>query len=55
MNRLIATLREIAWLAVGSLALCVGAIALAVVGGELTAVVALGSSAVAFAVLNLRA
>jgi hypothetical protein len=55
MNRLFALLREVAWTAVGSLLLIAGTIVLVLVGGELSAVVGLGASAVALAVINLRA
>jgi hypothetical protein len=55
MIRLLALLREVAWTAVGSLLLVVGTVVLVLVGGELTAIVGLGASAVALAVLNLRA
>ena len=55
MNRLLALLREIVWPAVGSIALAVIAVVVGLVGGELPAVVGLGSASIALAVLNLRA
>jgi hypothetical protein len=55
MNRLFALLREVAWSAVGSIALAVVAVVVGSVGGELPAVVGLGSASIALAVLNLRA
>lgn len=55
MNRLWATLREISWTAVFSIASVVLGVALAVFAAPLGVVVALGLSAVALAVLNLKA
>lgn len=54
MNRLWNLLRELAWLAIASVALAVVTIALAVVGGELSSVVGFGLASTALAVLNTR-
>lgn len=55
MNRIWNLLREVAWTAVISIALAVVAVVVGLAGGELTAVIGLGSASVALAVLNLRA
>lgn len=55
MNRFWNLLREIAWSAVGAIALAVVTIVAGLSGAELPAVVGLGSASIALAVLNLRA